>query len=480
MNSKTWIPLLAALALSCSPKDSTHDVTTTDDGGDTDTIPTPDNTVPLPAPYNAFAWTSAVVESANPSTRAADEGKMLRGSDGTLYYAYFRATGTSVNGCDIAKFSSSDPAPSNNYDLKVAVLAPGAAAWTIEKLPLEQVDAQIPYITNRYGIEGAMDGQGRPVFVFAGGPPSTFNCGSSDLIMATRTGPAAWTLVDQVQDSNACCAYPDPCVDPACTQGDVVGPWAAAALDSDGQLAIAYMDYHFNTDHDGGTHRGLEMWKQSGVTGIRPWSNKGTYSQLALVPARAGATFSGLIAAYTTAQATGLFVARHVGTAGLLADWEEKQLRSGETVGERLSLAVAADGTIGLAFNRATSGANQPAGDLVYCYSIDNGDNWSVPCETVDQANTVGQYPSLAFDKESRAVTSYYYCGAAGNCTATSDGVRFAVRTGTGSWVQRNVYVDAANVSGVYTQLVIDPDTDALTIGFQDVTRGFAMAAHAQ
>jgi hypothetical protein len=375
--------------------------------------------------------------------------------------------------------------PDTSYEVHVAILAPGAAQWTVETIPLNQVNVarNVPYVTNRYGIDGTLNGVGNPVFVFAAGADGVYNCGSSDLVMATRTGNNAWTLADLVQDSSACCASPDPCIDSACTSGDIVGPWASVALDNAGQLAVSYMDYHFNIDHDGWAFRGLELWQEGGsVTGIRPWSGKGTYGQLRYIPPKAGSTFSGLMEVFTTAQATGLFVTRHVGTAGLLADWEDetkngKTLRSGEGIGERPSLAVAPDGTIGLAFYLATNNANQPMQDLVYCHSEDNGDHWSVPCETVDQANTVGQYPSLAFDKESRALISYYYCGAAGNCKPEGDGVRFAIRTGLGAWIRRNVSFDASAVSGVFSQLVIDPDTDTPTIVFQDVTHGFAMAA---
>lgn len=473
MKSTTKLLLLVTLLGSCKSSNGTHDVATTDSTGDDNVVP-PDTDKPLPSPYANLTWTVTQVDTGDATKRAGDQGKLLRGEDGTLYYAYFKAIGTTVNNCNIAKFSTSDPMPGTNFDLKVAILAPGATTWTIEKVPLEQVSTDVPYVTNRYGIDGAFNAAGNPVFAFAGGLPGVYNCGSTDLVTATRTGSNAWMVSDLVQDSSACCSY---CVDPACLEGDIVGPWASMTADGSQQLAIAYMDYHFNTDHDGWAFRGLEMWQEGGaVSGIKPWSGKGTYSQLRYLPAHTGATFSGFMAAYTTPQASGLYVARQVATAGALTDWDEKALRP-DSVGERLSLAVAPDGTVGLAFYSATNNLNQPTQDLVYCYSTDNGDHWSVPCETADQANTVGQYPSLAFDKESRALVSYYYCGAGGDCKPSGDGLRFAIRTGVGAWIRRNVSFDAANVTGVFSQLVVDPDTDSPTIVFQDVTRGFAMVA---
>src|SRR5208283_3824207 len=71
-------------------------------------------------------------------------------------------------------------------------------------------------------------------------------------------------------------------VEGACEQGDDVGAWATIAMNNEGNLGVAYVDYHFFWDRDGQTFQGYEMWESNGnvVTGIRPWSGKGYLSSL--------------------------------------------------------------------------------------------------------------------------------------------------------------------------------------------------------
>jgi hypothetical protein len=498
MKARFGLSLAVSMALGCNPNNTGgHDVTPTDTGGG-DTFTDNGSATAYPAPYTGLTWTPADVKVASPAAPAGYQGKLLRAPDGTLYYAYFRALGTTINSCaagqaqsgaccSIAAFSTNDPAPGVNYALDVAVLPAGSSTWTIETLHLERLSAQSSYVTNRYGLEGAIDGLGRPVLVFAGGGPGTFNCGSSDLVMATRSGTGAdpWVLTTLETTSAACCAYPVDCPDPDCTRGDVVGPWAAATTNGDGDVVTTYMDYHFNTDFDGGKFRTLALWEPSGVTGIEPWSSRGTYAQLRWLQPKSPSTFSGLIAAYSSVSGIGVFVTRRTGSTGHVADWEKpagsttmRDLTSGGTVGERLSLAVAPDGTVGVAFYLMKDGSSPPQTkeDLVYCYSSDNGDHWVVPCQNVDTANTVGQYPSLAYDKKSRPMISYYYCGAGGSCASEGDALRLAWRDDvTGKWLRYVAYADAGTKAGLYTQLVVDPTTDEPTITFQDATRGAAM-----
>ncbi|MBN1959366.1 MAG: hypothetical protein JW841_00340 [Deltaproteobacteria bacterium] len=477
MKTKILLALFFAALWSCKSNDP-HDVDPIDPG-DGDVIVPPDQGIPLPAPYTNLTWTITQVEAGSSITKAGMQGKLLRGGDGTLYYAYFKRISTTENTCDIAVFSTGGPMPGINFDVKVAVLAPGATTWDIETLPLANLDPTVPYVTNIYGLEGVINSNDQPVFVFAGGSPSvTASCGSSDLVRATRTGKNTWNLNIPVTDSVSCCGY---CAAENCQQGDVVGPWACATLDGNNSLAIAFMDYHFLWDEDGYKKRGLELWQESGsVTGIKTWAGKGMYSQLKYLSPKDGAEYSGLIAAYTTSQSTGLYVARLIGDPNQKDAWDEQDIRTGDKIGERISMAVAPDGTVGIAFYRVADKNDQPKQDLVYCYSTDNGEIWvegNHTCETVDQENSVGQYPSLTYDKDSRALISYYYCGVGGNCTPAGDGLRFAIRTGVGSWVRRNVSFDAANMTGVFSQIVVNPDTYEPTIVFQDVTRGFAMMA---
>jgi hypothetical protein len=465
-------------ATGCSPGGGGHVVVPGDgdaDGGDAGGDP---GVVALPAPYTSLTFTISDVEVGNSTMRAGLQGKLVRGADGTLYYAYYKQVSSAPPTCNIAVFSTGDARAGINYDLKVAVLAPGASSWVVEKVPLADVNAAVPYVTSLYGLDGLVDAQDRLVLVFAGGGAATSSCGSSDLVIETRSASGTYTWQSPVTDSTACCIAADCNNDPACALGDTVGPWASGALDGGGALAVAYQDYHYAWDQDGITKQGLEMWYGGAATGIRPWSGKGAYSQLRWVPAKSGATFSGLMASYTSFSATGLFVARRTGATGHPVDWDERDLRAGEQVGERPSLAVAPDGTVGLAFHLIKSSTGVLKNDLVYCHSVDNGDHWIVPCETVDATNDVGSYPSLAFDKQSRPAISYYYCGSGGQCDVATDRLRYAWRdAASSSWYHADVHVDAAHMTGLYSSLVLDPDTDEPTIVFHDATRGAAMVA---
>ncbi len=455
--------LLVTLA-ACTPSESRSVTEPTDEdvsGGDSD-LPaeTP------PAPYTSLTFAIEAVDTQTPTTAAGYQGKLLRGPDGTLYYAYMQATGLANDACDIAVFGSGE-SPGATYGVRVAVRPPAASTWSIEDV----LDGQTPdYVTARWGLDAVIDGSARLVLTFAGGPgPGLFDCaGAGDLVVATRQGAGSYDVQVRVADSSGCCT---PCNNGgACTNGEDVGRWAAATLDGQGALAVMYMDYHNSVDEDGATP-GLELWQTGGVTGIRPWSMKGTFGVLR-------STTAGLIAAYTTRAQTGLYVARQTGSAGSPADWVEQNLRDGWKVGERLAMAVAPDGTIGLAFNARQNNLGLAVDDLVYCWSQDGGVTWSVPCETVDNLGNVGRTPSLAFDRTSRPAVSYYYCGAGGSCAASADGLRFAWRDEVaGRWKRFNVRFDAGHQDGIYGSLVMHPDTDEPLIAFQDITTGAAMLA---
>lgn len=424
-----------------------------------------------PGKYAAMTWDIVDIE-VNAVKKPGYQGVLVRGGDGTLFYAYIKEANSSEPTCDIAVFGG-DAAPGIHYTLEVAVRAAGASTWTVETVPLEDVYAAVPYITARHGLDAVLDNQGRLAVAFAGGPPGLFTCGSGDLIIATRTGANAYTFDTAVSASSDCCTTAEApiCASGGCTAGSDIGAWAAIALDGSGNLTVIYMDYHNDATKDGVDSRGLEFWEQGGgVSGIRPYSGKGNFSSLIW-------TDSGPIAAYSSAQAAGVFVARRIASGGTVDDWEEKEVRKGWEVSERIRLAQAADGTLGLLFH-ADSDETQAVGDLVYCWSTDGGDTWSVPCETIDQPTLyVGAFPSLAYDSQSRPHVSYYVCGTTVDCKASTDGVRYAWRESLGKWWLFDVHFDGLFKSGLYTQLVLDPATDAPTVVFQDITRGAVMAA---
>jgi len=424
-----------------------------------------------PAPYPSLVWDYKEVDVADPTHPAGVQGKLLRGADGTIYYGYYKYVAPDDT-CDIAVFGGGT-APNISYELRVTVLAPGSTDWTTpEMAPLDNAGGgALEHVTSLFGLDGIIEAAtDKPIFAIAAGAPGLASCGSSDLVLARRTGPGAWTFESPVTDSGSCCSLEDCNGDPACNNGADVGAWATIAESPGGGLAVAYTDYHNFWDQDGQSMQGYEMWEESGaVTGVRPWDGLGIYSDIIF----AGDT---AITAYAGYNKTGLWVLRRDGSAGAPTDWVEVKVVSGINVGERLSLAVAEDGTVGLAYHEVNDRFGTKVHDLRYCESTDGGLTWGT-CDNVgEQVRQVGYYPSLAFDNENRPLIAYRFCGV-DSCENAHDGLRLTWREHSGEWNSFTVHDEALSKSGLYNSLVIDPVTNEPTIAFHNQTRGSAMIA---
>jgi hypothetical protein len=429
-----------------------------------------------PAPWDTLIWTSKLVDSAGGTGMAAGtQGKLLRDLGGTLYYAFLKQASTTPD-CSIAVFGGAN-APMIRYELRLATLAPAATTWNVETVPLDSTTLTAPgYVNTRYGVAATFDSGGRLVISVAAGGPGLASCGSSDLVLAVRTGTPPWTITAPVTDSTPCCADcvpTDPCKDDgsceccmeamqnACRTGTDVGAWSAITL-CNGSVAVAYTDYHNFWDQDGQNFQGFELLEGATVSGIRPWSGLGLYSALACP----GGT---PLAAATGYKRGGLDLLRRSGT-----DWLKLPISSqfeGWGVSERIQLAVAGDGTVGLAFHVRTNSSGALMNQLYYCSSSDAGATWST-CTIVDL--NVGGYPSLAFDKDNHPGLSYYFCGS-GGCPVATDRPRLAWRDGAEKWWRFDISNEGNNSSGQYSSLVFDPTTGAPTVAFQDLSRGAAM-----
>ncbi|MEM6733195.1 MAG: hypothetical protein AAF658_16675, partial [Myxococcota bacterium] len=186
-----------------------------------------------------------------------------------------------------------------------------------------------------------------------------------------------------------------------------------------------------------------------------------------------------LIIAYGAYGGQGLYILRSNPDGGFdgVNGRRDGALFQNFIVGERISMAIAPDGTLGIAFY-VIEDDDGVAEDLWFCESEDNGEtiNVGANCTIVEEPFlSVGAFPSLAYDSESRPAISYQFCGA--DATCSRDGLRYAWRDDTGLWWKFNVHNVDNNRSGLYTSLVIDPATDAPTIAFHDLTRGAAMLA---
>lgn len=457
---------LALVASACSPPEQNQ--SNGDNGEPSDK---PNDDAPKDPDTPEIDWSVQDIEVASPDAAPGWQGTLVRGDDGTLYHAYmqFQADGE----CDIAAFGG-DAVQFQQYDLSVAVRAPDTSEWTVEDVPLDGI-AGPDYLTARLGLDAVWQPGTGLRLAFAGGQAGLFTCGSGDLVLATRSPGGTWSLSAPVTESAACCSDALCDGEPACRSGQDVGAWASVARAPDNTLAVAYMDYHNRGTQDGADFPDLELWHASeGVSGIMPYSGKGLYSDLVYVDTDA---YSGPVVAYADVNGVGVHVARYTQTDAPPTGWEERELLRGWSVGERLRLAVAPDGTLGLAFYARTDGTTA-TGDLMYCESSDGGVSWSLPCARIDLGVlNAGQHPDLVFDAESRPVLSYYVCGTGSNCTANADGVRLAWRTKAGQWLTSDVHFDGSRFSGTYTQLALDRESNAITVVFQDVTRGAVMAA---
>ncbi|MBI3179281.1 MAG: hypothetical protein HYZ27_06440, partial [Deltaproteobacteria bacterium] len=393
------------------------------------------------------------------------------------------------------------PAPSSQYDIHLAIRPQGSLSWNLETLPLDNVPAtdNRPFVGGPLGLDAVLSGADGPIVAFAGGGPGLFTCASSDVVVATRqawpscagagcsgswafqvpvTGSAAFGDYCNSPTCSTCtggcvCNAPACCNDPNCASGQDVGMWSAIDRAPGGELAVAFTDAHNYTDNDGYQKRGLELWESSGsVTGIRPWSGWGRAAALKF----AGTT---PVVAFTGYPRTGLQVVRRAATNGDGNDWPSVELPRAGTIGERIAMQVAPSGRLGLVFHLTHDPTGRVANDLFYCYSDDGGVNWSPPlCESIDLVGLhVGATPSLAFDSDSRPVVSYYLCGGDNTCRQQEDGLRLAFRDDMNRWRIYNVHNEAGNRSGLYSQIVIDPITDAPTLVFHQMSTGYARVA---
>ena len=285
--------------------------------GDDDGYPAPDGAPPAP-------WRHSHLDvhrggRGRPGTCSRFPGPPAAGRRGALYYAYLKFAERDAT-CDIAVFGGG-VAPGVNYELKVAVLPAGATAWSVERCRSatqglrtpRRASALMPPSTPR--ASGSRCGRRGPGLA---------SCGSSDLVIATRSGPESWSLTTPATSSGDCCAErtaacEEPCLelceDPNCTAGTDVGAWAAVA-NGPADLMAAFTDYHNYWDQDGQNHQGLELWEQGGgISGIRPWSGFGLYAAL---------RFAGDVplCAFTGYKDGGLQLLRRESSTGGGNDWQ--------------------------------------------------------------------------------------------------------------------------------------------------------------
>jgi len=137
-------------------------------------------------------------------------------------------------------------------------------------------------------------------------------------------------------------------------------------------------------------------------------------------------------------------------------------------IGERISMAVASDNTLGIAIHIDV------LDDLQYCESTDVGATFT--CTRVDGSGAInaGGYPALAFDNQDRPVILHHFCGVDDPCSNGTDRAMLTWRNLDGTWGIREIDNNGLTKSGIYNALVIDPATNEPTMVFQRLRTSFS------
>lgn len=304
---------------------------------------------------------------------------------------------------------------------------------------------------------------GVPTLAYAGGTDDgqPIAVGLGDLYTAQRSG-ATWSTTERVVGSaeagGTCLNDNNYCSEG--TQG-IVGLFPhLEAGPAPGQFAISYRDQHFGFGTEDFRSADLEVWEAGPgaqhlmADGGRSGGNRSSIAFLA-----DGRT----VVAYTLDLPEDR-VSVWVAVEGP-GDYERHQV-SEDAAGQRLSLDVAPDGTLWLAY------FDQNDVDLKVASSSDDGQTWTV--ERVDERGDVGLYPSLAVGSDGTVFVAYTYCGAAsdrdcpGNLGNDSV-VRLATRApGAADWSFQTVDDgQGQGFVGEFNSLVVLPD-GRLGVAFVD------------
>ena len=408
-----------------------------------------------PPPYNTLTFPGANVEVISVGSVVnlhGFQGKLLKnGSD--LYYVHYKFAGA---GGDCGTAISETEGPYTRYHLSLSIKS-GGGAWVDEDIT-ELVDP--PAVPAQFrkppgelmGLDALFDQGGNLNVVFPGGENGLMVCGASDLVWGVRSGANSWSFDGSaaITDSTVCCTE---CVNidggGNCQSGTDIGRWPAIARDG-ATITVAMSDTHNTTDNDGEFH-GIEFYDGGSLTGVRTWARLGDYKAHAYVNGTA------VIAATTTGH-QGVKVIRKVANSGGVGDWEDDDIAIGHMVGEKIHMVNGPGGLLGLVYYSKELNSKSTE-DVRYCESSDDAVSWT--CEPVEHASLrVGGEPSLAYDSNGNPAISYHLCGSQGQCRATEDGVRFAVRTidtdGKKTWWRWTAHNEKNGNSGNYSSLVFD------------------------
>jgi PKD repeat protein len=263
----------------------------------------------------------------------------------------------------------------------------------------------------------ALDSSGNPHI-------SYYDGGNNHLKYAERSTSGTWTNMT---------------VDSA----NYVGQYTSLALDGSGNPCISYSD---------GDNRHLKYAERSSggtwtITTVDSANNVGWYSSLAL-----DSNGNPHISYYDYEYANRDLKYAERSSGGT---WTIATVDSADRVGEFSSLALDSSGNPRISY---AHGVYNPSinYDLKYA-ERSSGGTWTIA--TVDSANDVGLYSSLALDSNGNPRISYY--------DATTDDLKYAERGSGGAWTITTA--DSANNVGTHTSLALDSN-GIPSISYYDIT----------
>lgn len=364
--------LCLALAISCGNESLPDEVDRRDAGGST-----PDATVQP----NDRRFEVDVIEGLNSSAQVGAFATARVGPEGrpAVAYGFNEASQTEIHFAEL----QSDLTWSTELAVIPAENDPKYLSASLFGLGFDFVDG-VPTLAYAGG-----DDDGQPVDV-----------GLGDLYTAQRSG-GQWTTtarVDGSAEAGGTCLNDNQ----YCAQGSAgfVGLYAhLKAGPQPGQYSVSYRDQHFGFGTEDLISADLEIWESGPgaqhlmVDGGRSGGNR---SSIAFFPDGRS------VVAYTLDRPEDR-VSVWVGVEAA-GDYERYQV-SDHTADHRLSIDMAPDGTLWLAYFDVDSV------DLVVASSSDQGETWT--WERVDERGDVGLHPSLAVAPDGTVHVAYTYCGEA-------------------------------------------------------------------
>lgn len=427
-----WV-LLASFAVACSGGSGDDKVDSRDAGVR--------DLGPREVTIQTLDVTEEIVAGLNSEATYGDNAVMRQAGNGNYMVAY-------------GHVPTSDPKQEVHFAERT-----GPDTWVTELVgrPAEQVpDASGQLVGLGFDLVN-----GVPHVVYLGGDDddNVLSPFPTDLELRTKNG-GNWTsqiLVDTSGEANGTCRTGQN----YCNFGNVVG--SHPSIRSNGsQYAVVYRDTHGGfADLDFGQSDVEVYFSGGGTEQVDSERSGGPFADIAFKPDGSVVVGYNLGRPDPAEDRTGVWVS--YGSGGT---YESRRISSSETTA-RVSLAVAADGTIYMAF------FHLDARDLVLATSMDGGDTWTV--EAVDERGTTGLYPSLALDDADQPVIAYTYCGPTserdcpGQLGEDSE-VRLARRE-AGVWKFYRVS-DGQGFGGVglFNSLVIGSD-GKVAVAFQDAIR---------